>query len=310
MKYKKCAAKTLLPLIFVLACIVVAGRAVNVKASNTTPSPQFDMMMQLEIYSIDLKTETLYSSYYSFTMYTTDPSVQCFRVAVLQPDMNQGLGMTSWNSSGEQLVSESISTDPQKVAVPWQWHMNPIRNAGLGTPFDYYELSSLIAVNMSTHLMINDGTVIMPVYLRGDWVWSSDISAEKLVSVPTNETLRSWGLSPERFYQYGCENMPDFYLFKVSLSAPAMKALRMTVAFLLPSLALLGVLSVTTYYRRRLERGDFLAIFVGAGLFTLSFLVSFYQYAPPDVFTWEELLLIVDFVFASILAVYSIVKRE
>lgn len=169
---------------------------------------------------------------------------------------------------------------------------------------------SLIAVNMSTELNFGDGTVFMPVYLRGEWVWSADIRAEKLAAMPSNQTLTSLGLSPEKFYAWRCNNMSDFYLFTVNLNSPFMNSMRTTIAFFLPSMAILAVLAVAFVKRKSVKRTDFLAIFVGAGLFTLSFLVSFYQYAPPDVFTWQEVFLIVDFAFAASLAVYSIVRGD
>jgi hypothetical protein len=294
-----------------VAGVTTFGRTARVKAANDAQTPLFDMMMQLNVYSIDLKTQTLYSQYYSFLMYTLDPSVQSFKVVILRPDYNQGMEIDSWNESGHQQVYEQISTDPQKVTTPWQWHLNPIRLAFLGTPLDRYELSFLIAVNVSTTLNINDGKVYLPVYLRGDWVCSEDIAAQKLASRPNNQTLTSLGLSPQKFYQYGINTMPaDFYLFTVTLSYPFMMSFRMTIAFFLPSGAILVVLIVAALRRKRLDRSDILAIFVGAGIFTLSFLVSFYLYAPPDVFTWPEALLIVDFFFAASLAVYSLVRRE
>ncbi len=306
--------KTFCLLFLLLACAVLGVSALEktgtVKATNETQAPSFDMMLQLNIYSIDLKTDTLYSQYYSFQMSTSDPTIQSFVAVVLRPDSQQADGMQSWNESNQQVVREQISTDPQKVTVPWQWRMNPIRPFILGTPIDSYELSFLIAVNMSTDLNFGDGTVFMPVYLRGEWVWSPDIRAEKLAAMPSNQTLTSLGLSPEKFYAWRCNNMSDFYLFKVNLSSPFMNSMRTTIAFFLPSLAILAVLSLATWKRNRLKRADFLAIFVGAGLFTLSFLVSFYQYAPPDVFTWEELLLIADFIFATGLAGYSLWKKE
>ena len=297
-------------LVFLLAAIAVAGKATPAKAENATDPPSFEMMMQLNVYSIDLKTDTLYSQYYSFEMSTSDPAVQSFVAVVLRPDSLQAVGMQSWNESYQQVVREKISTDPQNVTVPWQWHLNPQRPFILGTPLDSYKITFLIAVNMSTQLTFNEGNVFMPVYLRGEWVWSSFISAEKLAAAPNNQTLISLGLSPEEFYAWHCNNMSDFYLFTVNLSSPFMNSMRTTIAFFLPSIVILAVLTTATFKRNNLKRTDFLAIFVGAGLFTLSFLVSFYQYAPPDVFTWEELFLIINFVFAATLAVYSMVRTE
>jgi hypothetical protein len=297
-------------LVFLLATIAIAGKATPVKAENATVPPSFAMMMQLNVYSIDLKTDTLYSQYYSFEMSTSDPAVQSFVAVVLRPDSQQAVGMQSWNESNQQVVREQINTDPQKVTVPWQWHLNPQRPFVLGTPLDSYEISFLIAVNMSTELNFNDGTVFMPVYLRGEWVWSSDIRAEKLAAAPSNQTLTSLGLSVEKFYARRCNNMSDFYLFTVNLSSPFMNSMRTTIAFFLPSIVILAVLTAATFKRNILKRTDFLTIFMGAGLFTLSFLISFYQYAPPDIFTWEELFLIINFVFAATLAVYSIVRTE
>jgi hypothetical protein len=306
--------ETLCLLILSLAALfagsITFGRAPPAKAANASQGPAFDMMMQLNIYSIDLKTDTMYSSYYSFLMYSLQPEVQGFRVVVLRPDYYEGMGSTSWNVSGNQEVSEEISSDPAKGATPWQWHLNAIHPAFLGTPFDHYELSFLIAVNMSTTLQINSGTVHLPITLQGDWIWSSDIAAEKLSEAPSNQTLTSLGLSPQKFYLYGCNVMTDFYLFTVALHSPSMTIVRTTIAFYLPALAILVILCFAIWRLNNLKRADVLAIFVGAGLFTLSFLVSFFQYAPPDVFTWEEVLLIVDFAFAAGLAMYAVVRKD
>ena len=242
-------------------------------------------------------------------MWTLDPAVTSFEVVILRPDYYGGIILPSYNESGNQQVYEQINSEQPNVTA-WQWHLYPIRPFILGTPWDQYEVSFLIAVNMSTQLNINDGVVSMPAYLQDEWAYSPDIAAQKLATRPSNQTLTSLGLSPQKFYQYGCNNMTDFYLFKVTLSYPFMNSLRTAIAFFLPSMAILAVLTVATVKRNRLKRTDFLGIFVGAGLFTLSFLVSFYQYAPPDVFTWEELLLIGDFVFATGLAIYSLCRRN
>jgi hypothetical protein len=307
---KKMSCLLFLLLAGVVLGVVALGKTASVKATDNASAPSFNMAMQLSVYSIDLKTQTLYSQYYHFQMWTSDPTVSAFDVVILQPDYYGGMELPSWNKSGNQQVDYSINSDRPDVNA-WRWHLNPIRPFFLGgTPGDQYTISFLIAVNMSTQLNINNGFVWMPAYLQGEWAYSEDISAGKLAAAPSNQTLTSLGLSPQKFYQYGLNNMPDFYLFTVTLSFPPMNSLRMMVGFLLPSLAILSILSVATVYHSRLKRTDFLAIYVGAGLFTLSFLVSFYQYAPPDVFTWEELLLIFNFIFATGLAGYSLWKKD
>jgi hypothetical protein len=290
--------------------VVELGKTASVKATDNASAPSFDMTMQLNVYSIDLKTETLYSQYYHFQMWTSDPTVSAFDVVILQPDYYGGVELPSSNASGNQQVIYSINSDQPDVNA-WRWRLNPIRPFILGgTPWDQYEISFLIAVNMSTQLNINNGFVWMPAYLQDEWAYSEDIAAQKLAARPSNQTLTSLGLSPQKFYQYGLDTMPDFYLFTVTLSYPSMNSWRTSIAFFLPSVAILAVLIVATVKRKRLKRTDFLGIFVGAGLFTLSFLVSFYQFAPPDVFTWQEVFLIVDFVFAAGLAVYSLVRVD
>jgi hypothetical protein len=289
--------------------VVALGKTASVKATNSASTPSFDMTMWLNVYSIDLKTDTLYSQNYQFQMWTTDPTVSAFKVAVFQPDYSGGWEMPSSNVSGNQ-ISHAINSD-RPDANAWQWRLNPKRPLYLGgTPWDHYELSILVAVNMSIELNINAGDISMPAYLQDEWSYSPHIAAQKLAGVPDNQTLSSLGLSPDTFYQDGGTNMADFYLYTITLSFPFINSFRMMVAFLLPSIAVLILLAVATWKRSTLKRTEFLGIFVGAGLFTLSFLVSFYQYAPPDVFTWEELLLIGDFVFATGLAGYSLWKKD
>lgn len=289
--------------------VVALGKTASVKATDNTSAPLFDMTMWLNVYSIDLKTETLYSQNFQFQMWTLDPAVSAFEVVVFQPDYSGGWGMASSNVSGNQQVYHPINSDRPEVNA-WQWHLNPKRFFLGGTPYDHYELSILVAVNMSTQLNINNGVVSMPVYLQDQWDYSSDIAAQKLARMPDNQTLSSLGLRPETFYRDGGTNMSDFYLYTITLSFPFINSFRMMVAFLLPSIAIFVLLVVATWKRNTLKKTEFLGIFVGAGLFTLSFLVSFYQYAPPDVFTWEESLLIVDFIFATGLAGYSLWKKD
>jgi len=295
-------------LVFLMAAMAAAGKTANTRAATATSAPLLDMSMQLNVYSIDLKTESLYSQYYHFQMWALDPTVSSFDVVILRPDYYGGVNIMSQNVSRVQEAIETMNSDNPSINA-WRFHLTPHYFLLGGLPGDTYDLSFLIALNMSTQLNTNETTIWMPAYLQDQWSYSEDIAAQRIAQ-PSNQTLVSLGLSPLKFYQYRCNTMTDFYLVTVSLSFPLMNSFRMMVAFLLPSLAILSILIVASVYRRRIGRTDFLAIFVGAGLFTLSFLVSFYQYAPPDVFTWEELLLIIDFVFASGLAVYSIVRRK
>jgi hypothetical protein len=58
-----------------------------------------------------------------------------------------------------------------------------------------------------------------------------------------------------------------------------------------------------------MKRSDFLTLYLSAGLFAFAFLVSFYQYAPSKILTWQEILLYIDFFFVTILAILAILFR-
>lgn len=146
----------LLLLLISLLFIAGTGNFQSAKGQDLTSSPSFNINMQLQVYSIDLRTEIAHSSSYYFRMWTYYPEVKSFEVVILRPDYQESLRIISWNESGHQQVYEEIKTDPSEVSVPWQWHMNPKRPYGLGTPFDYYEISFLIAINMSTKLDLNE----------------------------------------------------------------------------------------------------------------------------------------------------------
>jgi hypothetical protein len=299
-------------LFLVMASLSVAlgfGSILNVRAADQTPASSFNMSLQFQVYSIDLKTEVLYSKYYSFLMWTNDPDVHSFEAVMLRPEYNEAIRFLSYNESGHQQIYEEIETDPEKVSVPWQWKLNPKRSFILGTSFDSYELSFLITINMSTRLGLNDTWFIMPVYMRGDWVWNEQPTIKKLSDVPSNKTLISLGLSPEKFFQYHCNNMTDFYLITESFSFPPMQSWRITIAYLLPSIAILVVLIIATIRFRKMKRSDFLSLYLGAGLFTISFLVLSYQYAPYKLWSWQEILFLLDFAFATGLVICALWKK-
>lgn len=296
-------------IIAVLLSAITCANVLFQKGECQNASHAFNLYLQFQIYSIDLKTEILYSADYSFRMWTTANNVTSFDVVILRPDHDEGLRLPSYNESGAQQVCERIQTDPSKVSVPWQWHLNPKHPLGLGFPFDCYELSFLIALNLSTKLELNDTWFIMPVSLRGDWTWEEHAKVNKLTGPPNNQALLSHGLSPEKFYQYRCNEMTDFYLIVQTFSFPPVYSWRITIAYFLPSIAILGVLGISAKNFRRMQRSDFLRLYLGVGLFTLTFLVSFYQFAPWRVFTWQEVIFYIDFLFATALVVAAIVLK-
>jgi hypothetical protein len=302
--------KKALLITFLLWIAFVCGSISHGEVNGQTSTPSFNLSLQLQIYTIDLKTEILYSSNYYFRMWTMDPEVHSFEVVILKPDYDQAIRMISWNESGNIQVYEQITTDPSKVSVPWRWYLNPKRPLILGTPFDHYELSFLIAINMSTRLNINDTWFIMHPYMQGEWSWIESPTVKKLSGPPNNQSLISLGLSPEKFFQYHCDGMTDFYLITESLGFPTMYSWRITLAYLLPSVTILGVLIISLKKFKKLSISDFLTLYLGVGLFILSFLVSFYQFAPSKVITVQEMIFYIDFIFATALVIAALSRKK
>jgi len=297
-------------LLLVLLCLALVLSIIQIaNASEETKNPSFGLDFQFQVFTIDLKTEVVYSSNYYARMWTSEPAVKGFEAVMLRPDYNDGIRFLSGNVSGNQQIYEQIQTDPAKVSTPWEWRLNAKRFL-LGSPFDHYELSFLIAVNMSITLDINNTWVIVPFSMRGDWSWDEHPMVRELAEPPDNQTLASLGLSSQRFYQYGCENMADFYLITITFSFPTMYSTRIAIAYLLPSMTILLVLAVASARFKRLSISDFLTLYLGAGLFILSFVVSFYQYAPSKVLTWQEAIFYFDFLFVTGLVVAALKGKK
>jgi len=266
--------------------------------------------MQLHIYSIDTRTEIAHSSSFYVRMWTHDPKVESFEVVILRPDYQEALRIISWNESGHQQIYEEIKTDPSEVSVPWQWRMHPKRPYSLGTPFDYYEVSFLIAINMSISLNLNDTWVNMALPLRGIWTWDEHPEVIKLSSAPDNKSLTSHGLSPMKFYQYNCDTMTDFYLISEFFRFPFMDSCRVALAYFSPSIAIFLVLLVSGIKFKKMSTSDFLRLYLGAGLFILTFLVSFYQFAPSKVWTWQEAIFHPDFLIVTVLVIVALLMKQ
>lgn len=151
----------------------------------------------------------------------------------------------------------------------------------------------------------------MALPLRGIWAWDEHPEIIKLSNKPDNQTLVSHGFNPKRFYQYHCDNMTDFYLISEFFRFPNMDSWRIALAYFSPSIAIFLVILVSGIKFKKLSRSDFLRLYLGVGLFILTFLVSFYQYAPSKVWTWQEAIFYGDFLIITVLVIVALwTKRD
>jgi hypothetical protein len=268
----------------------------------------FILHVQFNVHSIDLKTETLFSSYYFISLWTSQ-NISEFSGAIFKSDKHGPHAFISGpieDTHGQRFL-DKIVTDPSEVS-PWEWELHPIRPCVLGSPFDRYELVILLAVRRSVDLALNDTLFVMPASMRGDWEWKEN--SERLTGIPSNETLQQHGINPEDFAKYKGEEMIDFFLYTVTLVSPSIYSWRISIAYLIPSLGILVVLILSSFRFNKMRRSDFLTLYLGTAFFILPFLVSFYQYAPPKVFTIQEVFFYFDFVFVTFLVAFAIINKS
>jgi len=112
---------------------------------------QADILLQLNPYSVDVKTDTMYSSYFLFraTTYTNQTHLMGM-ILKRDPAGSYGFGGTTVylrdNKNKTYAVLQNYyeehPTDPAKVLVPWSWKLVPrlFLGAPLASPLDYYQL--------------------------------------------------------------------------------------------------------------------------------------------------------------------------
>ena len=281
-------------------------------ASRTTVTESeadWKLWLQFIVYSIDLKTETLFTSDYKLEFWSFD-NTSVIGGAIFKSDKIGPYGFLTGPIEGtkRQRFHDEITTNPTNP-IHWEWRLHPCqRLVGLGSPFDRYELSFLIALNETAPLRLNSTDFLMPTTLRGDW--ESTENLERLTEVPTNGTLRLHGIDPETFAFYKGDEMVDFYLYTVVLEPLSTNILRMTLMFLFPPIVIFVLLMLVAFRYGRLRRSDLLRIYLAITFFILPFWVSFYQHAPPRAFTWQELFFLLDFCFATLLISHTIVLKK
>jgi len=92
--------KVLLLILVFLSIALAHGTTRDIKAADETNSYSFYMELQFEIYSIDLKMETVYSSNYYFLMKAQTPDVPNFKAVILKPWFHEAMIHESKNVSG------------------------------------------------------------------------------------------------------------------------------------------------------------------------------------------------------------------
>lgn len=300
-------------LVAIFSLIILSSSfAFKAKALDDSHSPPFFLRLQFEIFSIDLKTETVYTSNYEFLLKARDPDVSNFTVVIAKPNLDEAVVHLSGNETGTSQIYDYLKIgEPKPLEVNRWFFTRKLSWPLLGSPFDRFELSFLMAVNMSTRLDLNDTWFVMPVSMQGDWEYEEHPLVIKLAGLPDNQTLLAHGLNPDKIYRQNGNSMTDFYLITETLSFSHIQSVRIAIAYSFPSISILFVAAFSVYRFNRLRRRDFLTLYLSAGLFAFTFLVSFYAYAPSKILTWQEILLYVDFIFVSILAIVAVVfKRE
>jgi len=311
MEVELCNKRMFTSIIMLVFIILEPAFAPRVEAAEETDAHNFIMTLQFEIYSIDLKTETIYSSNYNLLLKAESPDTPNFTAVILKPHFYQATRMPSSNDTGTNQVRDYVEITDPKFLVINRWYLNPRRFLPVyGSPFDYYELSFLIAVDMPTQLVLNDTWFIMPVSMQGDWQWEEKPQVQKLNEIPSNETLLARGLTPEMFYDKGGNEMTDFYLVTETFRFAGMHLMRIFLLYFVPSIAILFILIVSLYRFERLKRADFLTIYLGTALFILPFLVSFYQFAPSKVLTWQEIIFYLSFVISTLVTIGAILLKK
>lgn len=269
----------------------------------------WSLNIQMNVWSIDTKIDTLSTSYFALYLWTFENAKNLSGV-ILKSDKSGSFAFVTGSIDGteRQRLSVEYTTDPTKVS-PWEWKLHPLgRLLTLGSPFDRYEFSVLIALNETINLNVNSTDFRMPTTLRGDWDYTENL--KRLVNVPDNSTLSSHGFDLEAFASYHGNEMVDFFLYTVILQPKPSQILRSSIIFLFPPITILILLSLVSYRYRRLNRSDVLTIYLAVAFFILPFLLSFYQYAQPTVFTWQEVFFLFDFCFATALVTYTILNKS
>ena len=303
--------KKALLLVVLFLFISLSASFHEAKALDGSNSPPFFLRLQFQIFSIDLKTETVYTSNYEFLLKARDSDVSNFSAVILKPNLDEAVLHLSGNETGTSQIYDYLKIGEPKPLEVNRWFLTrklywPL----LGSPFDRFELSFLMAVNMSTRLELNDTWFVMPVSMQGDWEYEEHPLVIKLAGLPGNQTLVAHGLNPDKFYRQNGDSMTDFYLITETFSFSSVQSLRIAIAYSFPSISILIVAAFSVYRFNRLRRRDFLTLYLSAGLFAFTFLVSFYEYAPSMIQTWQEILLYVDFIFVSVLAIVAVLLKS
>jgi hypothetical protein len=303
--------RTSVALTIFLLTIFAFGSVREAKAVDNSNASPFNMHLQFEVFSTDLKTETVYTSNYELLLKAQDSNTPNFTAVICKPSFDEAVTFLSSNETGTNQIDDYLKISEQKQVEVNRWFFNPIRYLPpFGSPYDHFEISFLLAVNMSIRLDVNDTWFIMPLSMQGDWSFDEHPPVVKLAGMPDNQTLIGHGLNPDKFYRQNGNNMTDFYLITETFSFPYMQSLRTTIAYSIPPLSILLVAVLSVVRFKRMKRSDFLTLYLSAGLFAFAFLVSFYQYAPSKILTWQEVFLYVDFFFVTALAILAILFRK
>jgi hypothetical protein len=290
-----------------------AGSCENAQDENAT---QADILLQLNPYSIDAKTDTMYSSYFFFRV-TTYTNRTHLGGMILKRDSRGSYGFIGTaialkdKNNKTYLVTQNFyeehPTDPAKVLVPWSWQLVPrlFLGAPLASPWDYYQLDILLGFNQTLHVQLDlNSWITLPPWLMGDWELSQSCIHQS--SAPTDSQLGEYqfGLLDSQVSMLG--SLTDFYLFSATIRPHGIQSFRFGIGYLLAST---GVLIVLVYSMKRVKKvsiSDSLTVFLGSAFFTLSFLVSFYQYAPPNRITIQEVIFWADFGMATVLGILAL----
>ncbi len=297
----------------------VSASAENPFEITKSDSPWI-LNINFQPYSIDMKTETLSTLYFSLALFSTDNS-SAIRGFILKSDQGGSMAFGTdvfENSSSRQRILFQADTDPTKTQ-PRTWQLQPERKfLIIGSPFDYYSLSIFFAVNETLNLQNNNTLLNIPQTLLGQWDFSDKL--ERFDKTPSNYQLTDRGLNAALFEKYASEDgkwpgtghLQDYYLYTLTISQKPIYMDRIALAFLVvPSIILFFFIIVFwRYFRKSLSFSDLLKIYMAIAFFTVPFLVSYYQFAPPASFTLQESLLLGDFIVPTFMLLWALFTKD
>jgi hypothetical protein len=272
------------------------------------------VMVHLLPDQLDLKSESLQSTWFQLQMYTADSrSFKLFIIyhnEILPPRIGVPGNATLGQADPERIIL------PWELKLPWTWQL--FRSGEY--PWDEYSLIFILAFNRTVNVK---------------WVTSSVSPVQGIIDqwtvVQGFERLDTSGLIQEKlhwlgFSQAGAQgfvsetgtilpsevlNYPDFYALTITFVRQPAEIARGIGAFWAPGIALSLFLILAIGRIKDLETRDGITVFLGMALATMPFILGALQFLPPRI-TSVEVLLYLEMIGSILLACFVVgnVKRK